>query len=481
MSAERVLVVDDDDALLNLMALALRRRGYQVEQACDGYMASEILTSQPAFSVLLTDLMMPGMSGLELLREARKIDSSIEIVVVTAAADLDSAITAMRADGAYDYLLKPFESMSQLVMSVERAAAHRRLILEREEMRVRLESEARRLRALVSSTGDAILSVDSDGILQIANPAAARLFASAEMEGKAALEQLPESFSALVTNWQAVGGNRPALVEQNWRDGTVQLVSLMPITENGEARWGWVAVLRDITHFKRMDEMKSHLLVEAANRIHIPLAQAMNALVELNILTTQNNQVSEVVYRLTQIWKRIQEWSEDLNTLVRINAGFKLQPAAINLQALLEDVRRSQAGALSQSAGIRLELHVEPDLEPVIADMELVRRLINGLINRAVSRTEKGGTIQLQARAHNHQVWVSVSDDGPAVSDSELPRIFEKSFVKTSTPSGGTGLEMALIKTIIDRMEGQVWVGGQDKQGSIISVCLPTASRPPGY
>jgi DNA-binding NtrC family response regulator len=109
MSVERVLVVDDDEALLNLMVLALRRRGYQVEQAGDGFSALKVLAPQPPFSVLLTDLMMPGMSGLELLREARKLDEHLQSVVVTAAPDLDSAITAMRADGAYDYLLKPFE------------------------------------------------------------------------------------------------------------------------------------------------------------------------------------------------------------------------------------------------------------------------------------------------------------------------------------------------------------------------------------
>src|SRR5512133_4324222 len=176
MTAERVLVVDDDESLLNLMALALRRRGYQVEQALDGFSALKVLASQPPFAVLLTDLMMPGMSGLELLREARKLDAHIEVVVVTAAPDLDSAISALRADGAYDYLLKPFESMSQLLLAVERAATHRRLLIEREQLRMKVQHEAERMRALIFNTGDAILSASSDGVLQIVNPAAARLF-----------------------------------------------------------------------------------------------------------------------------------------------------------------------------------------------------------------------------------------------------------------------------------------------------------------
>ncbi len=478
MTAERVLVVDDDEALLNLMALALRRRGYQVEQATDGFSALKILASQPPFSVLLTDMMMPGMSGLELLREARKLDEHIEVVVVTAAPDLDNAISALRADGAYDYLLKPFESMSQLLLAVERAASQRRLLIEREELRVRIQHEADRLRALITNTGDAILSANADGTLQIVNPAACRLMGKDNMEGTDAFQSLPPILCTLITNWKAVGGNLPAVVETFWIDGTVQMVSLTPIPEEGDTRWGWVAVLRDITHVKHMEELKSQLLVEAASRIRIPLAQAMNALVELNILTSQNERVSEVVFRLTQIWKRIQEWGDDLNALIRIDSGINVQSTNINLSTILDELRQNQSGPLSPATGINLEINIDNDLPQVMADPELIRRLLTGLMNRAVSRSEKGGSIRLYARNHSGQVWISISDDGPAVSDADLPRIFEKSFVKTGSGPGVTGLEMALVKTIIDRMGGQVWVGGQGKKGSTIFVCFPTTNQP---
>jgi signal transduction histidine kinase len=477
MTAERVLVVDDDDALLNLMGLALRRRGYQVEQASDGFAALKIIASQPSFSVLLSDLMMPGMSGLDLLREARKIDKHLEVVIVTAAPDLESAITALRADGAYDYLLKPFESMSQLLLAVERAASHRRLLLDREQLRIQVQHEADRLRALISNTGDAILSADNNGILQIVNPAAGRLLGSETLEGTDSRTNLPTVLSTLVSNWQAVGGNLPAVIELPWGDGSIQMVSLTPIPGEEAAGSGWVAVLRDITHVKRMEELKSQMLVEASSRIRIPLAQAMNALVELNILTSQNDRVSEVVYRLTQIWKRIQEWGDDLNALVRLDSGISIQSTDINLNAVLDEVCKSQVDSLVETAGVKLDLAIEPDLPQVVADPDLIRRLLNGLINRAISRSDKGGQIRLLARNHNGQVWVSVSDDGPAVNDADLPRIFEKSFVKTSSGPGVTGLEMALVKTIIDRMGGQVWVGGQGKRGSTIFICLPASGQ----
>lgn len=475
MTLERVLVVDDDAALLNLMALSLERRGYQVEQAGDGLSALKILASQPPFSVLITDLAMPGMTGIELLRESRKLDRRLEVVVVTAAPDLDTAITALRANGAYDYLLKPFESMSQLLLAVERAASQRRLLIEREQLRQEVQREAERLRALIANTGEAIFSADSQGQLKIVNPAAARLVGCDTLEGQDAITSLPSALGNLIANWQAVGGNLPAVVEMNWMDNTVQMVNLAPVPETEPGRWGWVAVVREITHVKRMDEVKSQILVEVASRIRIPLAQAMNALVELNILTTQNERISEVVGRLTQIWKRVQEWGDDLNALIRIDSGINIQITPLDLAAILNEVRQGQVEALLQSSGIRLELTADPHLPQVLADPELIRRLLNGLICRAIERSDKGDCVRLAARYHEQQVWVNICDEGPAVKDADLPHIFEKSFAKTSNGSGVTGLEMALVKTIIDRMGGQVWVGGQGKKGSAIFVCLPTA------
>ena len=473
MTPERILVVDDDESLLNLMALALRRRGYQVDQALDGFTALKILNSQPPFSVLLTDLMMPGMSGIELLREARKLDEHLQTVVVTAVPDLESAISTMRANGAYDYLLKPFKSMSQLLLAVERAAAQRRLLLEREHLRLQVHSEAERLRAFVTNTGDAIITANASGMLQVINPAAVRLCGSPGLEGKNALSNLPPNLATLISNWQTIGGNLPTVVEMAWPDGTVQLVTLTPIPEDNEEQWGWMAVLRDITHLKRMEELKSQVLIEASSRIRIPLAQAMNLLVELNTLTAKNVQSSEVVSRLAQIWKRIQEWSDDLNALVRIDTDTALQPTTIDMGEILGEIRKTQAEALLQTSEVNLEVTIEPGLSRITADLDLICRLLNGIINRAAARSEKGDTINVVARNHNNQVWVGISDNGPTVNDADLPHIFEKSFVKTTPEKGTTGLEMALIKSIVDRMGGQVWIGGQEKKGSTIFVCFP--------
>ncbi len=74
MSAEKLLVVDDNPAFLDLMVHHLQRKGHQVDSALDGKQGLHALQSSGPFNVLVTDLMMPGMSGLELLRYAKKLD-----------------------------------------------------------------------------------------------------------------------------------------------------------------------------------------------------------------------------------------------------------------------------------------------------------------------------------------------------------------------------------------------------------------------
>jgi PAS domain S-box-containing protein len=474
MERERVLVVDDDEGLLHLMELALKRAGYQVTTANDGPVAVDILRDQEPFAVMLADLMMPGMNGLELLRRARVMDPHMEVVVITAAATLESAISALRADGAYDYLLKPLESMDQLSLTVERAATYRRLRLEREALQANMRAEAERLHAVIANTGDAILAADANGVLTIVNPAAARLLERDDLVGRNAIDSLRRPFSTFIANWQEIGSRYPATVEYPWFS-TVQMVNLTPVIRDGN--WeGWVMVIRDITHLKRLDELKAQMLSEAASRIRLPLAQAINALAELDILAAKDENISGIVYRLTRVWRRIEEWVDDLPALIHLDSGINVQLTSLNLEPLLQEIHKDLFENKIRGRNIRFTLSADADLPQVSADPELLRRLIGGLVTRAMIRSRTNDEIRLTARGQSGQVWIVVSDDGPAVSEADLPHLFEKSVVRLDSPPESSGLELALAKAIIDRMGGQIWVGGQGPAGSTITVCLAVAS-----
>ncbi len=138
MSQASVLVVEDNDLERNITAETLREEGFAVEEAAVGKRALELLSSS-RFDVVLTDLMMPGMSGEELLAEVRSLHPASQVVVLTAHGTIDSAVKAMKS-GAFYYLTKPTDRET-LVMTVAKAAELSNLQQENLLLRTRLEGK----------------------------------------------------------------------------------------------------------------------------------------------------------------------------------------------------------------------------------------------------------------------------------------------------------------------------------------------------
>src|SRR3954471_17516151 len=135
MSKGFVLVVDDEANARAALAELLRDDGYRVETAADGFKAlGKIEEGEP--DIVLTDLKMPGMDGLELLRKLRARDEDIIVVVMTAFGAVDTAVAAMK-EGAADYLTKPV-NLTELVLVLARELERRRLRQEAGSLRARL-------------------------------------------------------------------------------------------------------------------------------------------------------------------------------------------------------------------------------------------------------------------------------------------------------------------------------------------------------
>ena len=127
MEAEKILVVDDEEAIREVVSTLLEAQGYQVTIASNGRMGLEKFQADP-HDLVLSDIVMPEMDGLKLLERVRANNKDVPVIMVTAMHDISIALQAIRA-GAYDYILKPFEK-DQLYLSVRRALEHRRLVLE---------------------------------------------------------------------------------------------------------------------------------------------------------------------------------------------------------------------------------------------------------------------------------------------------------------------------------------------------------------
>lgn len=122
-----VLVVDDEEQLRKLVERALSKAGLRVQTASDGQQALSLLREGKRFDTIVSDLVMPGMDGMELLREVRELDLDVPIVFLTGRPSLETAMAAMD-QGGYRYLSKPVE-LPKLIEVVRDAAAHHRLAL----------------------------------------------------------------------------------------------------------------------------------------------------------------------------------------------------------------------------------------------------------------------------------------------------------------------------------------------------------------
>jgi putative nucleotidyltransferase with HDIG domain len=135
---DRILVVDDEEPIRDIVTQMLTAAGYACKQAASGMEALAVLTSGEEFELMLSDLMMADLDGIGLLERTKEKYPDMPVVMVTAVHDISVALTAIR-DGAYDYLLKPFER-ERLLNTVSRALENRRLKVENRTYQTNLES-----------------------------------------------------------------------------------------------------------------------------------------------------------------------------------------------------------------------------------------------------------------------------------------------------------------------------------------------------
>lgn len=137
----RILIAEDDESLRQLLLRYLTSLGHDVDAVPDGTTAVSALGGT-RYDVIVTDVIMPGHNGLEVLRAAKEFDRLTEVIVLTGAPDLSTAVKALREGDAYDYIVKPFPNVEILRATVERAAERRVLRQQVDRLQRELQRQA---------------------------------------------------------------------------------------------------------------------------------------------------------------------------------------------------------------------------------------------------------------------------------------------------------------------------------------------------
>ncbi len=161
MGNETILVVDDDEDILELIERHLSNKGYEVVSAYDGEQALPLL-DKVKFDLVITDLKMPKIDGMEVLRRVKEKDPNIEVVILTGHGTMDSVIEALRDGGAFDYLQKPLYNIKQLSFVTRKALERKRLKLENQRLVDTLHESNKRLKEKLTR-----ITRDLNGIIHI--------------------------------------------------------------------------------------------------------------------------------------------------------------------------------------------------------------------------------------------------------------------------------------------------------------------------
>jgi PAS domain S-box-containing protein len=357
--------------------------------------------------------------------------------------------------------------MATLASQMELAISNARLYLNAEIGR-------QRLAGILASTADPVLVTDHQNHLLLTNPAAWQIFAfSAEaslgqpLEKAIQQQELIQLMRSTTTEKQSAEVLLP--------DGRTYLAMASSVLV--EARQvGRVCVLRDVTHFKELDALKSEFVATVSHDLRSPLTLLKGYTSMLEMMGQLNEQQTNYVGKITLGIESMSRLVTNLLDLGRIEAGMSLQFEIVSVRDVIE---RATAAMQPQATHkqIILSTEIDPGTIPLVeADQALFQQALQNLIDNGIKYTETGGKVRVLARTHEENLVVEIIDTGIGIAPVDQPRLFEKFYrggQRDARKQQGSGLGLAIVKSIIERHSGKVWFESQLGKGSKFSILLP--------
>lgn len=347
-------------------------------------------------------------------------------------------------------------------------------------------AEKNRIQAILSSMADGVIAIDNWGRVILVNPAVEELFGInlAASRGKNILRVIRNyELEKLLNQALETGASMQKQIQILTPEPRIFRVHITPLQNTAEGRGGVVALLRDITERKRLEEMRSEFVANVSHELRTPLTSIrgfsetlLDGAVEDPALARQ---FLEIINNETE---RLSRLIEELLNLSKIeDRRFVPNRQPVHLQ----DQIRSVAAMLQPRAsekGLTLTINLPEDLPVVQGDPDMLSQVLINLIDNAISYTQPGGEVRIGASAGQGELKVDVQDTGIGIPPESLSRVFERFYrvdKARSREQGGTGLGLSIVKHIIDAHHGSVQVESKVGKGSTFSFILPldTASQ----
>ena len=486
-NAERILVVDDELGVREGCRKILCAEGFDVVTAGDGKAGLEQFQERGPFSVLLVDLQMPRMSGLELMREARRRDEDLVCIIITAHATIDTAVEGTR-QGAYSFIPKPFTA-DELLLSIKNGLEKRtltleakRLLAERERRLLELALERSKSNTIISCMTDGILVINMERLVVLRNDAAARILPECAREAipfPLSEIQSPDVREILQLIIGSPGGAM-ILSREIALGRETYMVNASPVIEPGGETSGAVAVFSDITALKKLETAKSMFVSMVAHEVKSPLAatEGWLNLILSGMLSRDPAEEKRMIGRSLARVRTLRVMVNELLNLTAIQTGnFTLNRKPMDMASVIAEVAAAYAErAAERKISLSTASACQAKVPNVLADREAISIICSNLVENAIKYGRENGSVEVRLETAGMYVTVSVKDDGIGMSSEDRAKVFDEFFrarneVTASIP--GTGLGLSLVKRLTELHQGTVSVESSLGSGSTFVVSLP--------
>lgn len=499
----KILLIDDEESIRRLLSISLGQKGYQAITAEDGEKGIELFRQERP-EIVLTDIKMPDIDGLEVLRQVKALDPEAQVIVITGHGDMESAIEALKLE-ASDFLNKPIRDEA-LMIAIKRAQdvlwMRRKLKEYTGNLEVKVKDATEELREvydfqknLIESSIDAIIGIDREGTILIFNEAAERLmgYTSEEVIGHRHITQIyhPSEVAREIKKQMydpdrgAVGRVEDLEVEVLCKDGDRVPIRLSAtlLYKDGE-EIGSVGFFQDLRKIKLLQkelierERLSAVGQTVAGMAHY-IKNILNGL-EGGIYMVNTGLKKDKQPLLTKGWGMVQNNVAKISDLVMDMLSYSREREPELESCSPNDIAQDVFDLMDEKAKksrVKLVKDFDPSIDICFLDPAGLHRGLLNLVTNAIDACifdgdkEKDWSVIIKTQKGKDEIRFHVTDNGMGMTKEIQEKIFERFF--TTKGSKGSGFGLLVTQKTIEEHGGRVSFESDPGKGTTFSLHLP--------
>jgi PAS domain S-box-containing protein len=497
----KLLVIDDEEANVRVLAITLKSDGYKVFTAFGGEEGLDVfLKDKP--DIVLTDIKMPGMDGIEVLKKIKAMNPEVEVIIITGHGDIDNAIEALQ-HGASDFINKPIrdEALSIALMraqeklDIKRKLKNYTINLEKEiQIATReIRRQSNFLTKLIVSSYDGIVATDKNFRVVIFNPGAESIFGYSPSKVINQMTTMDLYPPEIVADFKEKKLSLAQKINQSWKDTAIIAKSgqKIPVRYSGTLLYekdkvmGSVAFFQDLREIKRLEkELIQSERMAAIGQTVAGLAHEIKNILHgfkggsyiVNIGIDKGDHT-----KLKGGWEMIQKNIGRTSDLVMDLLSYSKERKPEYESCYPNDIIEDVIELLQETAKgnhIVIDKVLDESIGNVLMDPRSIHRSMLNIVTNAIDACifdeapHKKRRVHISSRRETgNMIRLQVSDNGIGMDDKVQEQLF-KSFFSTKGHKG-TGLGLLITKKLIEEHHGTIDVHSEPGEGTTFTVQLP--------